>query len=117
MAPLTLEPLSRATLEDLARVEDKAELINGRVVPIMPAGRVPNLVAGRIFRSLADYADATGTGEAYTDNMGFSVPELPSGRESFSPDAAFAFGPFPDRPMRFNTAAPVFAADLNTLPA
>ena len=32
---------------------------------------------------------------AYTDNMGFAVPELPSGRQSFSPDAAYYDGPLP----------------------
>ena len=29
---------------------------------------------------LCDHAQATGVGEAYTDNMGFAVPILPSGR-------------------------------------
>ena len=49
-----------ATLDDLARVEGKAELIGGRIIPIMPTGRRPNLVAGRIYRSLADHVDALG---------------------------------------------------------
>lgn len=42
----------RATLEDLARTPGKAELIGGRIVPLMPTGLRPNLVAGRIYRSL-----------------------------------------------------------------
>src|SRR4051794_37422482 len=91
----------RGTLEDLYRTPGKAELIGGRIVEYMATGRKPNKVAGRIFRYLDDYAQLTSRGEAYTDSMGFAVPELPSGRESFSPDASYYFGPFPDNPMRF----------------
>ena len=79
---------TRATLDDLYREEGKAELIGGRIVRQMASGFKPNRVAARIFRSLDDYAETTGRGVALTDNMGFAVPELPSGRESFSPDAA-----------------------------
>src|SRR5262245_37868882 len=102
----------RATLDDLYRTEGKAELIGGRIVPLMPTGRRPNRVAARIFRSLDDHAAATGVGEAYTDNMGFAVPELPSGRESFSPDASSYSGPFPANPMRFIEGPPTFAVEV-----
>ena len=78
----------RATIDDLYRTEGKAELIGGRIVQYMATGRKPNRVASRIFRSLDDYAMVRGVGEVYTDSMGFTVPELPSGRESFSPDAS-----------------------------
>lgn len=54
----------------------------------MATGHEPNRAAFRIARSLDDHAESTGVGLAYTDNMGFAVPELPSGRESFSPDAS-----------------------------
>ena len=77
-----------ATLDDLARVDGKAELIAGRIVLLMPTGRRPNRIAARIFRSLDDHAEATGQGEAYTDNIGFAVPRLTSGRQSFAPDAS-----------------------------
>lgn len=100
---------TRATIADLARVEGKAELIGGRIVPLMPTGRRPNRIAGRIYRSLDDFAIQTGIGEAYTDNMGFTVPELASGRESFSPDASYYVGPFLDDPMRFITGPPTLA--------
>ena len=66
-----------ATLDDLYRVEGKAELIAGRIVHLMATGRKPSRVASRIFRSLDDYAEATGRGEAYGDNMGFAVPGSP----------------------------------------
>src|SRR3954447_24056016 len=74
-------PQVAATLDDLYRVEGKAELIGGGIVPIMPTGRLPNLVAVRILRSLAAHVDVLGRGEAFTDNMGFAVPELSSGRQ------------------------------------
>ncbi|MGH2031955.1 Uma2 family endonuclease, partial [Acinetobacter baumannii] len=78
-----------ATLDDLYRVEGKAELIAGRIVHFMASGRKPSRVALRIARSLDDYAEATGQGEAYGDNIGFAVSQLSSGRQSFSPDASY----------------------------
>src|SRR4051812_28825119 len=90
-----------ATLDDLYRVEGKAELIHGRIVHFMPTGFLPGRVSGRIFRSLDDHAEATGHGVALPDNVGFAVPELASGRQSFSPDAAFYLGPLPSNPMRY----------------
>ena len=106
--------LGRAKLADLARTPGKAELIGGRVVPLMPTGLRPNLVAGRIYHSLADHADATGRGVALTDNMGFAVPELPSGRESFSPDVAYFDGPFSVADMRFIQGSPTFAVEVRS---
>ncbi len=107
-------PPRYATLDDLYRHEGKAELINGRIVELMASGRRPNRVAGRIFRRLDDYADATGIGEAYTDNMGFAVPLLPSGRQSFSPDASYFTGPFAANDMRFNEGPPTFAVEVRS---
>lgn len=109
----TISP-KRATVDDLARESGKAELIGGRIVPLMPVGRKPNRVAGRIFRSLDDYARSVGRGEAYTDNMGFTVPELPSGRESFSPDASYFPGPFADDDMRFIEGPPALAVEVRS---
>lgn len=103
-----------ATLADLARVEGKAELIAGRIVHLMPTGRKPSRTASRIFRSLDDHAEATGCGEAYADNTGFAVQPLRSGRQSFSPDAAYFLGPFPDNDMRFLEGAPVFAVEVRS---
>lgn len=113
MSIRSLTPV-RATLADLSLVSEKAELIHGRIVPLMPTGHRPNVVAGRIFRRLADYADTTGRGVAYTDNMGFAVPEMASGRESFSPDAAYYTGPLPPDPMRFVEGVPDFAAEVRS---
>jgi Uma2 family endonuclease len=104
----------RATLVDLARTPEKAELIAGRLVFHMATGYRPNIVAGRVFRRLADYADTSGRGVAFTDNMGFAVPELSSGRESFSPDAAYYAGPAPTDPMRFVEGPPDFAVEVRS---
>jgi Uma2 family endonuclease len=104
----------RATLADLARTPGKAELIGGRIVELMPTGRKPNRIAFRIARSLDDYAEATGRGEAYTDNMGFAVPELRSGRESFAPDASYYAGPLPADEMDFIEGPPTLAVEVRS---
>jgi Uma2 family endonuclease len=103
-----------ATLDDLYRVESKAELIAGRIVHLTPTGRMPSRVASRIFRGLDDYAAATGRGEAYADNTGFAVGVLSSGRESFSPDASYFLGLFPTNAMRFLEGAPTFAVEVRS---
>ena len=107
-------PQVAATIDDLYRVEGKAELIGGRIVPIMPTGRLPNLVAVRILRSLAAHVDVLGLGEAYSDNMGFAVSELSSGRQSFSPDVSYYLGPLPFNPMRFVEGPPTFAVEVRS---
>jgi Uma2 family endonuclease len=104
----------RATLDDLYRTPEKAELIGGRIVKLMSTGRKPNRVAGRVYRSLDDHASQLKLGEAFTDNMGYDVPILPSGRESFSPDASYHKGPFPKNPMRFIKGGPSFAAEVRS---
>jgi Uma2 family endonuclease len=104
----------RATVDDLYAEQGKAELIGGSLVPLMATGRKPNRVAARIFRSLDDHAETTGRGEAYTDNMGFTFPELSSGRESFSPDASFYAGLFPANAMRFIAGPPTFAVEVRS---
>ncbi len=103
-----------ATIEDLYRVDGKAELIDGRIVPLMPTGRRPNRIAFRIAKSLDDHAEATHEGEVYTDNMGFAVPKLSSGRESFSPDASYYLGPFPSNEMRCIKGPPTFAVEVRS---
>jgi Uma2 family endonuclease len=103
-----------ATLDDLYRVDGKAELINGRIVRFMPTGFRPGRVGARIFRSLDDHAEAIGRGVAPPGNVGFAVPMLSSGRQSFSPDAAYFLGPPPSDPMRFLSGPPTFAAEVRS---
>ena len=104
----------RATLDDLMQTEGKAELIGGRIVQLMATGMIPSEVAANIYASLREHAKRTKVGRAYTDNMGFAVPELPSGRESFSPDAAYYSGPLPANRMGFIQGPPTFAVEVRS---
>jgi Uma2 family endonuclease len=101
-------------LADLAKTEGKAELIGGRIVPFMAAGIRPSRIASRIFRSLDDYTAATGHGHAFNDNLGYAVPELPSGRESFNPDASYFAGPCSETDMGFVDGPPTFAIEVRS---
>ncbi len=103
-----------ATLDDLMRTEGKAELIGGRIVHYMATGYRPSRVAARIFRSLDDHAETTGQGVATTDNLGYAVPELTSGRQSFSPDAAYYLGPLPANEMDFVGGPPTLAVEVRS---
>lgn len=107
-------PFTPATLDDLLNTPGQAELIAGRIIRSMPTGYRPNIIAGRLFRTLGDYADAIGRGFAFTDSMGFAVPLMPSGRQSFSPDASYYDGPPPTNPMRFINGPPTFAAEVRS---
>jgi Uma2 family endonuclease len=103
-----------ATLEDLYKVDGKAELIGGRIVR-MPTGHASALAAGEIYASLRQHVRTTGRGVAYPDGAGFAQrPPMPSGRESFSPDAAYYTGPPPANRMRFIDGAPDFAAEVRS---
>src|SRR5687768_9690220 len=111
---MTIGTTTRATLHDLARVEGKAELIRGRIIRLMPSGDLPSAVAGEIYGSLRQHAKSTGKGSAYPDGVGYAVPELPSGRESFAPDASFYTGPKPANRMRFIEGPPTFAVEVRS---
>jgi Uma2 family endonuclease len=108
----TVNP-TRATADDLMRTEGKAELIGGKVVEYMSTGIRPNEVAANIYVSLRVYARQHGT-KAFTDNVGFLVPELASGRESFSPDASYYDGPLPSNLMRLVEGPPTFAVEVRS---
>ena len=102
-----------ATIDDLMRYDGKAELINGKIVPIVGAGRQPHRVAFHIASDLHAWSQLyPGGGEAYCDGMIFAVKGLTSGRRSFTPDAAFAFGPFPANAMGANDRAPEIAVEV-----
>ena len=82
----------RATIDDLYRVEGKAEIINGEIVHFMATGRMPIYAAGEIFVALrAHVRKVKLPGIAVPDNGGFHV-DL-TNRESFSPDASYYEGP------------------------
>jgi Uma2 family endonuclease len=103
----------RATLDDLYRTEGKAELIGGRIVQ-MANGHLPGLVAENIFVDLRIFTKAAGRGKTHADGVGFAVPELPSGRESFSPDTSYYDGPLPANLMRFIEGPPTCAVEVRS---
>src|ERR671930_1236517 len=81
---------TRATIEDLYKVEGKAELVNGEIVHMPPTGDDPGRASLAVALNLHQYARQIGQGRAYGDGVGFHV-NLPH-RESFSPDAAYHVG-------------------------
>ena len=99
-----------ATIEDLYKVEGKAELVNGEIILMSPTGRRPGYAGDEIFSSLREYSKRHKVGIAVGDNKAFVV-NLPH-RKSFSPDAAFYVGPDPG--MKFFQGAPVFAVEIRS---
>ena len=103
---------TRATVDDLYRIPEngKAELVDGELLIMSPAGFLPGYAGGEIFASLRAYARRTKTGIATPDNVGYSV-NLPE-RRSVSPDAAYYTG----RPtgMKFLEGPPAFAAEVRS---
>ena len=82
---------TRATIEELDKMEGKAELVNGKIVCVSPTGRKPARAGLRIAAHLLQHEERVGGGVAFPDNVSFIV-NLPH-RESFSPDAAWYTGP------------------------
>jgi Uma2 family endonuclease len=105
-----IEQKQAATIADLYRVQEKAELINGEIVIMSPASAGHGRKSGKICLSLLEYEERTGSGYAFPDNVGFIV-DLPN-RQSFSPDAAYFFGPFNEE--EFVDGAPAFAAEVRS---
>ena len=107
---MTIKP--RAILEDLYQVPDngKAEIVNGELVHMSPAGAKPGRAGLNIAMSLRAYERRRDSGHAFGDNVGFAV-DLP-GRNSFSPDAAWYVGAIEG--MDFLQGAPSFAAEVRS---
>ena len=101
---------AEATIEDLLRVDQKAEIVNGEILIMSPTGSLPGYAGDEIFSSLREYSKQRKYGRAVSDNKAFIV-NLPY-RKSFSPDAAFYVGV--DSGMKFYEGAPVFAAEVRS---
>ena len=99
----------QATIEDLYKVEGKAELVNGEIILMSPTGGLPGYAGDEIFSSLHEYSKRTKFGVAVSDNKAFLV-NLPH-RRSFSPDVAFYVG---NVTMKFFEGAPVFAVEVRS---
>jgi len=98
-----------ATIEDLYKIEGKAELVNGEIVLMPLTGGLPHRAALHITLSLAAYEKTIKDGYAIADSAAFVV-NLPH-RRSFSPDAAFYIGAVT---MKFFEGAPVFAVEVRS---
>jgi Uma2 family endonuclease len=99
-----------ATVADLYRVQEKAELINGEIVITSPASFGHGRTAGAIYMSLVAHEEKSGRGVAVPDNVGF-LCDLPH-RQSFSPDAAYYFGPC--KQDEFVDGAPALAVEVRS---
>ena len=99
-----------ATIEDLYKVEGKAELVNGEIILMSPTGCLPGYAGDEIFSSLREYSKRRKLGLAVGDNKAFVV-NLPH-RKSFSPDASLYVGA--DTGMKFFQGAPVFAIEVRS---
>ncbi len=98
-----------ATIEDLYKVEGKAELVNGEIILMSPTGGLPGYAGDEIFSSLRNYSKLRKVGIAVGDNKAFVV-NLPH-RKSFCPDVAFCVGKIT---MKFFDGAPVFAVEVRS---
>jgi len=99
-----------ATIEDLYRVDGKAEIVDGELVLMPPTGEEPGRASASVYISLRQYERQGNGGRAVPDNVGFIV-DLPK-RQSFSPDAAFHFRQ--PAGMKFVEGAPVFAVEVRS---
>lgn len=100
-----------ATVEDLYLTDGKAELVDGEIRHMPPAGFGPGYAGDEAFASLRQYARQHQTGVAICDDKGF-LCDLPH-RKSFSPDAAFYTGPLPSG-LKFLPEPPVFAIEVRS---
>jgi Uma2 family endonuclease len=98
-----------ATIDDLYKVEGKAELVNGEIVHMSPTGGLPNFATRQITQSLIELERRMKSGYAVGDNAAFVV-DLPN-RKSFSPDAAFYIGKIT---MKFFEGAPILAVEVRS---
>ena len=111
---MTPQTAVRATIDDLYKIDGKAELVGGVIVEMSPIGFLPGDVAFAITAAVKVYATQTGRGRGIPDPVAFTVPKLSSGRETFSPDSAYYTGPLPKNLMRFIEGVPDFAAEVRS---
>ena len=107
---MSVEVRPKATIDDLYKVDGKAEIIDGEIAHMPATGWGPSFAASEIFASLRTHVRATKRGRAVSDNAAFQA-YLPH-RGSFSPDAAYYDGPSPG--MKFFSKAPQFAAEVRS---
>jgi Uma2 family endonuclease len=98
----------RATIEDLYRVDGRAELVNGEIrhLPLMEA--MSGCASDEIHYSLHCFMKASGLGRVFGGSVAYHV-SLPH-RESFSPNVGIYTGPRTG--MKFPEGAPGFAVEV-----
>lgn len=99
-----------ATIEDLYKVNGKAELVSGEIVLMPACGYLPDRAAAKIFMSLFQHEQFVENAHACMGSIGYVV-DLPN-RKSFSPDASFHIGP--TMGMKFLEGTPVFAVEVRS---
>lgn len=99
-------------VDELYRVEGKAEIVDGRIVRMSAAGGWHGWVAKKILLSLDAHEEKYGGGVSLGDNVGFLV-DLPR-RKSFSPDVAWLPGTVDDLTLKFVEGAPSFAVEVRS---
>jgi Uma2 family endonuclease len=115
MSDTATERAARATIDDLYRVQQKAELVGGRIVIMSPAGYQDSRWVKAIFKNLDTYVTQVGIGEVFPDNLGYQIAELPgSNRQSFAPDVSFYDGPLPEDLTKFVPGPPTFAVEVRS---
>ena len=97
-------------IDELDRVEAKAEIIDGKIVVFPMSGRMPTFAAEQIHASLGECVQRTKRGEACAGGNDFLV-QLPR-RQSSRPDASYYVGPDPG--MKFFPQAPLFAVEVRS---
>ncbi len=107
---ITQQQVREATIEDLYKVEGKAEIVNGRIVHMPPTGDDPGRASGSVYISLRQHERQSQVGRAVPDNVAFAV-DLPN-RKAFSPDAAFHIRQRTG--MKFLEGAPIFAVEVRS---
>ena len=101
-----------ATIDDLYKVEGKAELVGGEIVKMSPSGFWHMRINFVILSSLKRYESDTGQGYAFGDGGGF-LCDLP-GRKSFSPDCSYYTGHLPRSGHQFLPEPPLFAVEIRS---
>ncbi len=103
-------PEREATIEDLALIKGKAEIVNGKIITFPLHTIKTGEFLGNLFASLWEYGKSTKKGRAFGSTQGF-LCDLPH-RKSFCPDGGFYTGPHSG--MKFSPEPPIFAVEVRS---
>jgi Uma2 family endonuclease len=110
---MQMKTRTQVTIEDLYKVDGRAELVDGEIIQMSPTGDSPSRASYRIGLSLGGYEQRSSLGLTYPDGTGFII-DL-ARRKVFSPDVAFYTGPKSKGVnMKFIEGAPTFAVEIRS---